>query len=708
MKFKRIKLENYRCFKYADVKFNTNKDKPITLFLGNNGSGKSEFLYSFWWILYDVNFAAFKGKGRVPYSLNLDVENQLLLGNIPSAKVTGELFFEVDEAEYKVVKKEYFSVNRKNKVEPTRRECYLYNHFGKTTWNVMATDEEVASKLADILPENLLSGIIFDGEFMMEMADPKASAKKNGINAIKGVISKVIDVSVISDANSIFSETVKGIRKTLQRQSKNDIKLGQLTEQFNEASVRREEILATKKKVEEDLIQASSVYDALRSKAAAAEELKGYIAERDRINNILAVKKENMEESYKDFVTDLKKGYLLLSKPLTDKILSMTDNHDIPADLTVKAAESIMAMDHCICGREMNDEVREVIKNLIQYLPPANINSTLKEMAYSVIEAREKAEKDLKESYQKYSKDVRDIKNDKLALNRLAPKIGETTHEDVVETCYKFANAEEAKDYNEAELKRLIRDLDDVTKQTEKLQKDIKSISSDNQQYSTLNKRRVLYEKYIESIRQFNEKQEMIALDSINEKLNKAYSLLSEDYANDRRVAIGRYKDSARYKIIPYNQRTVEQKARHMKESGEFAKEFEIYQSICKDDKEALDRVYEDLIINNAEPSSPGQMSIQALAFVKAVLDYATSVTNDLLSQSVSYPLVIDAPLSNVGGENLVKASLALPSFAEQMIYLSMGSSYKLIERNMGQFVGAKYYFEKQEGEHSSLIVKEA
>ena len=56
MRFKKIKFDNYRCFLNGEIEFCEKDGKNINLILGNNGAGKTEVLFAFWWLLYGFNF----------------------------------------------------------------------------------------------------------------------------------------------------------------------------------------------------------------------------------------------------------------------------------------------------------------------------------------------------------------------------------------------------------------------------------------------------------------------------------------------------------------------------------------------------------------------------------------------------------------------------------------------------------------------------
>ncbi len=68
MRFRKIKFNNYRCFLNGELEFAETGDKNINLILGNNGAGKTEVLFAFWWLLYGFNFRQLKNKEATPYT----------------------------------------------------------------------------------------------------------------------------------------------------------------------------------------------------------------------------------------------------------------------------------------------------------------------------------------------------------------------------------------------------------------------------------------------------------------------------------------------------------------------------------------------------------------------------------------------------------------------------------------------------------------
>ena len=109
MKINYIKYHNYRCFKDVTVRFDTTEQKNISLVLGVNGSGKTEMLFSFQWVLYGFDFSSMREKEETPYSLNSTLHHRLEVNrHANSEECWVELCFTNKSIEYFVKRTETF------------------------------------------------------------------------------------------------------------------------------------------------------------------------------------------------------------------------------------------------------------------------------------------------------------------------------------------------------------------------------------------------------------------------------------------------------------------------------------------------------------------------------------------------------------------------------------------------------------------------
>ena len=100
MRFKKIKFDNYRCFLNGEIEFCEKDGKNINLILGNNGAGKTEVLFAFWWLLYGFNFKQLKNKEATPYALNFSLYKSIQDGERNSASCSVEAEIEDGDTTY--------------------------------------------------------------------------------------------------------------------------------------------------------------------------------------------------------------------------------------------------------------------------------------------------------------------------------------------------------------------------------------------------------------------------------------------------------------------------------------------------------------------------------------------------------------------------------------------------------------------------------
>src|SRR5690606_2570783 len=148
-------------------------NKNINLFIAPNGGGKTEFLFSIWWAFYpdSLNFNDFTGKEATPYSLNGDLYRQLNNSPIGTRKECFvEIEFENENFTYVIKRIETFE--KKSARKPTSIiSCSFYvideNGIAKPP---MSDLKEINNNLERIIPQKVLSGIIFDGERMKKIS----------------------------------------------------------------------------------------------------------------------------------------------------------------------------------------------------------------------------------------------------------------------------------------------------------------------------------------------------------------------------------------------------------------------------------------------------------------------------------------------------------------------------------------------------------
>ena len=98
---------------------------------------------------------------------------------------------------------------------------------------------------------------------------------------------------------------------------------------------------------------------------------------------------------------------------------------------------------------------------------------------------------------------------------------------------------------------------------------------------------------------------------------------------------------------------------------------------------------------------------MNTFSFVKAILDYSnSSKSDDVLASVKQYPLLIDAPFSDISGDNLIRSSSSLHTFTQQIILMIDQDKYKILKNYFGGHVSNIYEFIKNENGNTTTIEK--
>ena len=379
MKINYIKYHNYRCFKDLTIKFDTTSNKNISLVMGVNGSGKTEMLFSFQWVLYGFNFKSMREKEETPYSLNSALYHKLEVDrHANSVDCWVELSFTNKGTEYFMKRIETF-MRVNDKVSSTVKVALSHTESnGERT--IPETNKDIVEELLSrIIPRSILEGITFDGERMKKLN----IVGDQSIETIKNVISLVTNEKLFELCSGEIKDVNGDIRKEkmkINRQT-GDIsaeelekEIGDLEDTIDENDICLHGIEINQEKVANKLEEISIKLSELKDAEELERKRKGLEKDLERV-------KKNFDQNTDIFYKRLSDGYALVTGQLVGDVKQSLENVDIPSGLTVEAVKSILKRPKCICGCDMNADVVKNLTNMLSTLPPDNISSTLLYMA---------------------------------------------------------------------------------------------------------------------------------------------------------------------------------------------------------------------------------------------------------------------------------------------------------------------------------------
>ena len=220
MRFRKIKFYNYRCFLNGELEFVETGDKNINLILGNNGAGKTEVLFAFWWLLYGFNFRQLKNKEATPYALNFSLYKAIQDGETDNATCFVEAEIEDNGTVYIINRTaKYTKTQTTIAVNETQSVRYYKENYELSL--PIRDEAEVNKILTRIIPKPILNGIVFDGERMKQLS----SLDDSSVKAIAGVINDITNVELLEQCHLTFEQVQKSISKKARANETIDKKL---------------------------------------------------------------------------------------------------------------------------------------------------------------------------------------------------------------------------------------------------------------------------------------------------------------------------------------------------------------------------------------------------------------------------------------------------------------------------------------------------
>lgn len=692
MRFKRIKFHNYRCFVNGEIEFDQQPGKNINLILGTNGAGKTELLFSFWWTLYGFDFSKLKNKEATPYSLNASLYRSLEEGLSQSQICSVTIELEHDGKTFIVERKEEFRKTQ-HRIKSEEYQTLSYYKANKELSLPIRNKNQINIILNRIIPKAILFGIIFDGERMKQLS----SDDENALNAISGVINDITNVELLELCILNF--------QTLQKLVNRKAKL--LAKQHGQATI--EQVITEIEDFTKEVAQLKDKENRLKVAYADAHNRKNEISllldeikeareleyERRNLRSRLKAEERRKGDLIKNYADSLKRGCYLISDQLFEDVKRLIKQYDVPVGLTVEAVDNILDRAACICGSKWNDEMRSILLELKQSLPPDNINSTIGEMVRQMELNSEEVNKEIAKDFKSLEECNKEVEGLKNSIASLSSQIRDTPEaQDIEKDNERTQKTIWSLEQELAELNRKISELEVDLESKRKLKE---TLSQNSNEFEKADIENSFIEKSIKALEKIKAQNRMTALRKINGRLNEAFRALCDDTTYGRELYIVQYNHLKRCSLIAYIKSDVDNYISRLRSTDKYDELISRGLSV--------EEIREQAIIHCAQPNSTGQSKMNTLAFVKAILDYANEHRSvDSLEISKAYPLIIDAPFGEIFDNNLVNSAKALNTFAHQIILMVAKDSYQSVAPYIRSHISTVHHLEKKKDSAFSEI----
>lgn len=667
MKFKKLIINNFRQFKGTnEIEFSTDPEKNITIFYGGITAGKTTLLQAFNWVLYK--------------KLNLDCPEDLLNYEVAremkpgeTAEVSIELYVikdddRIEQSEYRFKRIQNYSMNLEGRVIATSGFPKIEKKKNDT-WITINNFEEEANK---ILPQNLSPYFFFDGERMNKLSEEQREASKevgNSVRSILGLEHFYTAIKHLKGGDGARVSVIGELRKKLNSSAnadlenlKNDIEkydgeIDNAKRKIEEYEIEIKKLEALKDSKEEIIATNKETY----KKQQAKEEIKRKL---EKLENDQLKLQQQFANYFNNYYLDF------FYYGLNDKLQKLEQTgilnkktEAVPL-MHQKSIEFLIDRGQCLCGEKItqNDEHYKALIEEMKKLPPQCVNTSISEFK-------------------------------KEAKVNISEMKANNFKEEIVIKCDEILN-----NYNE--INQLKDEIEKTSKDIEN-NVDVGSLERDVREIE--NNIRNLY------IKKGNEQTEIKKCKEIKEKAESKINELARYDAKNKEILEQMEYAEHIVDILEKNYTIRERELIHRLE-----KEINKYlgRIYTGDRKMKITSDYKFKLVYNEEditdsPESVGLGVVKAISFMCGLLDVAKSKILEEVEDETMYPLVLDAPLSNIDSIHRRNVMDCLPEIASQIIFFIWEKKeLNDISEEAKAKISQEYTIHKINEAHSEVIVE--
>ena len=640
MLIKKLELENFRQYIGSQtIEFSIDREKNVTVLIGVNTSGKTTLVRAFEWVLYGTN--EFDDKNL----LNKNVAENMQVGETKAVK--GVLTIEHDSGTgepitYVIERKQIYTCTGTSvRANVSEAKLSYFQPDGQTK-TILNTD--FYTNVERILPRRLAGYFFFGGERVGNIA-----TKSDIEESVQGLMG----LDVLKNAISHLKTVINKLKKSLDFSG--DSRAIESQNKLNGALARKQECENDLNIVTEQLEYYQSEKEKYAALLRANEETAAAQKRREQLDNIIKSLEDRISRDKKDLVSAFSRNsFAFFSLPILKKTVEMLnsseDETESVPEMTAASIDYILKRGVCICGTCIS-EGSAAEKHLLcekAKQPPESIGSLVRryrEQAMDYISSSDNY-------YEAIESRIAILRSDQ---RELGLRIDERASLD--------ESLKGAKDV--ATLEQQYQIAEQRAKEFDKRRESLlETIGSCKRDISN-------YEKVLETLTKANQKNARISLN-----IDYAQAVLdwvSEAYYSREGIVRGRLEEkvNANFAMMYHGSRTV-----------------------------TIDDKYRVKYIDVTTEESDGLKAVKSFAFVSGLVDLAKEALNSDSSKEANttpqyYPLVMDAPFSNVDEIHIKNISAILSRSAEQVIIAVMQKDWEPAAEIMAPLVGKSYRIEK-------------
>lgn len=641
------KLEMYNFRQYIGqqtIEFSTDPYKNVTVLIGVNTSGKTTIIRAFEWCLYGKN--GFEDQ----VLLNSEVRDNMNIGDLQDVWVAVTFsHVESDGQKTYTIKRKYtYLCNERTKAEgklfvglnkkPEEDLSMTYLQADGQTKTSLRR-ENIEESMDRILPQDLSDYFFFGGERISGIANRTDLSK-----AVRGLMR----LDVLENARDHVREALKKFSSSIDISG--DAKAQAAHDGKVTAEKRLKQYIDAKQNAQAEMEyyqQKENEYNVELSKSNV-EQVKKAKAERERIERLINNENKRLENEIKAYVDMFnRRPYAYFGMPEIKKSLEVLDdiNEEVECvpGMNQDAIDFLIKRGKCICGTTLTKDTMpyQLVMQERRKLPPETIGAVVmnyKSKAEGYLSGSESFFSDIEDKF-------KEIRNIQRRLGELADEAEEQSKliiDDTDAKAIEVKRREAHTKYLEAKA-----DYDQAAQDEGRCRQDIKNFTDALDKYAKSSTKNQKIARYI------------------------TYASLIQEWFTEQ---YGGKEETVRKQL-------------QERVNDNFAKMYHGERSIIIDDKYRVK--YSDITTEESD----GLKAVKSFAFIASLVSMAKDkiLDDEKVKLGQVYPLVMDAPFSNVDEIHIDNICKILPNTANQVIMAVMQKDWEYASTNLSAFVGKSY-----------------
>lgn len=645
------KLEMYNFRQYIgqqEVTFSTDPEKNVTVLIGVNTSGKTTIVRAFEWCLYGkINF-------EDQILLNSEVRDRMNVGDCQDVWVavtfshpdsTGDKMYTLTRRytytcyghtyeDDKVV------IELSKKVKEDLSLTYLQAD-GQTKTAIR--QENIDESIKRVLPEDLSDYFFFGGERISTIAN-----RADLSQAVRGLMR----LDVLENARNHLKGALKEFQSKVDTNGDARAQQAQATLATSRKKLEGFKAALETAQGEVEYYQQQEAECNAELAKSNVEQVKKAKEERDRIAKAIKRDNDRLEEAIRSYVNLFNnRPYGFFGMPAINKALEelqdLNDQVECVPGMDQDAIDYLLMRGRCLCGTLLTQgtQAHQLVMQERRKLPPETIGTVVRNF-------KTKSEGYLAGSedyYKELADKFREIRSLQRHIGELQDDAEEQSKQIIDDTDAKAIEARRRQmhtKYKEAQA-----DYDQAQKDIGSCERDIKNCEDAIDKYAKSSKKNSQIARYIRYA-------------------EAVYEWLQETYQEKEGTVRAELQDRV---------------------NANFDKMYHGERSIFIDDKYRVK--YSDVTTDESD----GLKAVKSFAFISSLVSMAKDciLDDDEMHLGQVYPLVMDAPFSNVDEIHIDNICEILPQTANQVIMAVMQKDWDYASRNLNQYVGKSYTITK-------------